>query len=362
MKRKARRNDSDKRALKRLYYTPSLGSALGGARRLRGAIRKLKTRISDETTEGWLREQDPYTLHKKVTAKFPRRSTIVSGEGEQLQADLIDTQSLAKENDGYKFILTSVDVFSKRAYAAAIKNKSASVMAEALTEMLRTCPARSLQTDKGSEFLAKKSQEAIRRLGVHHFTTQNEDTKAAICERFNRTLQDRMYRWFTHTGKRRYLEALPDLIDSYNSTIHSSTGVAPNSVGDENREEVWHRLQRPMRYRTPKLSIGDHVRITKKRMTFDRGYTANWSHEIFTVIGVSQTIPITYSIEDLLGEVIAGAFYEQELQLVTKPTTFKIESVVKRRGKGRSEELLVRWYGYPDKFNQWIKPSQFAPL
>ena len=349
--------------LKELYYTPSLTSALGGEGRLRNAARKLKRRIAENNVKQWIEGQDPYTLHKRAITKFPRRRVTVNGESQQFQADLIDTQSLASENDAHTFILVAIDIFSKRGMAIPVKNKSGAVMAEALTVLLKHESLRTLQTDKGLEFVSLKPQRALKKMGIRHFVTQNETIKASIVERFNRTIQERIYRYFTYTGKRRYLEILPEIIAAYNATPHGSTKVAPNDVTDENREKIWLRLNMPTSLpKLPTLASQDHVRITKKRMAFERGYTPNWSYEIFIVTDVLPTQPVTYAIKDLLDENIKGTFYEQELQRVRKPTNFKVERVLKSRGKGRKKEHLVRYLGYPEKFDQWITHSQFTSL
>ena len=99
----------------------------------------------------------------------------------------------------------------------------------------------------------------------------------------------------------------------------------------------------------PKFAIGDHVRISKyKRKVFDKGYTPNWTEEIFVIYKVLPTKPITFGIVDLMGEKIKGSFYEKELQKA-KQETFRIEKIVRRDKKNK--KALVKWNDYPDKFN-----------
>ena len=101
----------------------------------------------------------------------------------------------------------------------------------------------------------------------------------------------------------------------------------------------------------PAFAIGDKVRISKyKRQVFDKGYTPNWTEEIFVIDKVLPTKPVTYSIVDLMGESIKGSFYEQELHKA-KQQTFRIEKVIRRDKK---KMALVKWSGYPDKFNSWV--------
>ena len=99
----------------------------------------------------------------------------------------------------------------------------------------------------------------------------------------------------------------------------------------------------------PKFSVGDKVRISKKKKTFERGYIARWTEEIFKIVEVKRTSPVTYKIAHLNLEEIMGTFYETELQK-TSQELFRIEKVIKR-GKKKS---LVKWKGYSDDFNSWV--------
>ena len=102
----------------------------------------------------------------------------------------------------------------------------------------------------------------------------------------------------------------------------------------------------------PKFSIGVKVRLSKyKRRIFDKGYTPNWTEEVFTVDKILPTKPVTYYTVDLLSEKIEGSFYEKELQKA-KQQTFRIEKVVRRDNK--KKKVLVKWKGYSDKFNSWV--------
>ena len=99
-----------------------------------------------------------------------------------------------------------------------------------------------LQTDKGSEFLNRPLQQLLKEYGVHHFTTHNEETKASVVERFNRSLKTRMWRYFTKKQTIRYVDALQDFVRSYNDSYHRSIGMAPSAVNGANQETVWQRL------------------------------------------------------------------------------------------------------------------------
>ena len=139
--------------------------------------------------------------------------------------------------------------------------------------------------------------------------------------------------------------------------------MSPNEVTHENQEDVWDRLNAGMHKRQydaikPRLSVGDTVRLSKARKTFSRGYTPNWTTEVFLVTRVlTRERPVVYRIKDMNDKVIDGTFYERELQKVTPTDVYSVEKVLRRCYGGR--QLLVKWVGYPDSFNSWINREDY---
>ena len=112
------------------------------------------------------------------------------------------------------------------------------------------------------------------------------------------------------------------------------------------------------KFKKPKFKIGDKVRISKyKRKLFDKGFTPNWTEEVFVVDGILHTKPVTYRLVDLQGETVTGSFYEQELQKTTQEI-FRIDEVIFRDKK----RALVKWKGYPNKFNSWVPLNKLKNL
>ena len=141
-----------------------------------------------------------------------------------------------------------------------------------------------------------------------------------------------MWNQFTVKGNTQYLEMLPKLVKKYNETKHSSIKMTPVEASKKKNEgAVYFNLYGNMQSSSkPKFKVGDKVRISKyKRKTFDKGYTPNWTEEIFIVDTIQYTNPITYKIKDLNGEKIEGSFYEPEL-LQAKQDIFIIEKVIWR--------------------------------
>ena len=230
---------SDSRILNSIYYDPKQTGSYGGFDSWRRASHSALG-ASGKEVKRWLSEQDTYTLHKPVRYRFRRRRVVVGGINHQWQADLVDMSRLKRYNDGHTFILTVIDVLSKKAWSVPLKNKSASSLTAAFRRLLRNNDGpQKMQTDKGKEFLNRQLQDVLKEKGIRHFTTHNEETKACIVERFNRTLKTRMWRYFTKYQTLRYLDVLQHLVDSYNTSYHRSIGMSPVEVNVVNQEEVW---------------------------------------------------------------------------------------------------------------------------
>ena len=349
------------RKLQDLYYNPSLPSSLGGQANLQHNAPD----VPSSKIKEWLLSQDAYTLHKKVNRKFKRRPTIVSGANIQYQADLIDMSKFSKHNTNYKYILTVIDVFSKFGWCKPLKTKHGSEISLALQGVLTLNPCKDLQTDKGKEFYNKSVRKLLERLAINHFSTENDDIKASIVERFNRTIQSKIYRWFSYKNTNNWINILQKITDGYNATKHSVTKVAPNDVKKFNQEDIWlniHLQEGIPTHKRSELQVDDPVRISRYKHIFEKGYDKNWSTEVFLIDKIEHTRPITYRLRDQKNERIHGTYYFNELQKVALPKVFLLDDIIKEKGIGRKKEYLVSYKGYPSKFNEWITHKQLINL
>ena len=294
-------------------------------------------------------------LHKPIKRKFNKRRVLVSGIDKIWAADLADMTALNKDNEGVNFLLLVIDIFSKYGWVIPLKNKKGETVANALKTIFKERKLEKLWTDKGREFYNKDVKDL-----VELYSTENEE-KSSIVERWIRTIKEKMWKYFTDNNTYNYMDVLPELVEDYNNTVHSSTKLTPIDASKKKNElTVWRNLY-PDRYKinnlTPKFSVGDEVRITKKKKVFEKGYTTRWTEEIFTIKEIQNTDPITYELEDLQGEEIKGTFYEPELQK-TKQQIYRIEKIIKKE-KNKS---LVKWKGYSDKFNSWVDNKDLINL
>ena len=157
------------------------------------------------------------------------------------------------------------------------------------------------------------------------YSTNNEG-KSVIAERFIRTLKNKIYKYMTSISKNVYIDKLDDIVKGYNNKYHTSIKIKPVDVKDN----TYIDFKKEVNDKDPKFKVGDHVRISKYKNIFAKGYMPNWSEEIFIIKKIKNTVPWTYIINDLNGEEIIGTFYEKEL-LGTNQQEFLIEKIFKRK-------------------------------
>ena len=273
--------------------------------------------------------------------------------GYQVESDLADFSSIADENDGFKFLLVVIDVFSRKAFVEPMKNKSGKTTADALEKILKRMGSVLIfRSDRGKEYLNSHVQKLFEQENIKQVVTDNEEVKCAQAERLIRTIKNKIYKYFTHFGKQRYIDVIQKVVDTYNDTVHSAIGRKPNEVNRNNLREVYEYLYSGKgRYKkltiipkeTPKFKIGDHVKVSASKLKFAKGFQPNFSHEHFVVSKVILRVPTVYRLKDVAGEKITGVWYEKELQAIKADgsTEFRIDKILKTQGKGRSRRLFV---------------------
>ena len=208
--------------------------------------------------------------------------------------------------------------------------------------------------------------------GILHSVTHNEK-KANYVERLIRTIKKRIVKFFQHRNSLRYIDHLQEFITSYNDTYHTGIKMRPNKVNSNNEQMLWEQQyvepfimdkdkkknKKKMKFR---FKLGDRVRISYLITLFEREYHQKWTGEVFTVKKrwSREGIPV-YEIDDYGGQDVEGTFYEPELQRVTfdEDQPFKIEKVLKTRGRGHNKEYYVKWMNWPAKYNSWTKDVEY---
>ena len=173
-----------------------------------------------------------------------------------------------------------------------------------------------------------------------------------------------MWKMFSANNNTVYYDKIDDLLENYDNSFHRSIKLSQTEASKiKNSKRVFANLYPDeiyKRIKIPKFHIGDRVHISKfKRKLFDKGFTPNWTEEIFVINEILNTKPVTYRLVDLQGEAVTGSFYKQELQRSSQEI-FRIEKVILR--DNMQKRALAKWRGYPDKFNSWIPMSELNKL
>ena len=267
----------------------------------------------------YLRKNITHSLHKPARQHFPRRKIVTHYPGQIVQSDLIDMQKYSGSNSGYNFILVVIDCFSKKLYAEALKNKSAEETANALRKIFERIPfpIQTLIFDEGLEYKNRHVNLLLTEYNVHSYHIKSK-LKASSAERVNKTIKNKIWKYFTETGRKRWIEILPELVENYNKTYHRIIKRPPNEVTWKNRKEVFKTMFPKIKSVVKcRLREGDQVRIALNKDIFEKGFTVNWSDEIFTVISAFQKNGVCwYRLKDSKGEIYPKAKYFYQLNKV----------------------------------------------
>ena len=352
--------------VKKLYQDPKFIGSFAGKKTFYNAVKAQNRNTKYKVVENALKKVESYTLHKPVTKPPKYRRIFTKGIDYLYQIDLVDMTKFEKKNNGYRWIITIIDTFSKKAWAFKMKRKSAKSIMAVMTPFLRNNTPQKMEFDQGTEFYNQLFLKLLKKHKIKYFSVYS-DRKCAIVERFNRTLKTRMYRSFTARGSHKWVDVLDDLVNGYNNTKHSSTKFTPNDVNEQNEDEVRKNLypdiKRESKHIITHFNIGQTVRITKKKSIFQKGYEQTFSYEVFEVSEVKDTYPVTYGLRDYKGDLIEGSFYSSELQAVdVTDNIWPIEKIVRTRVRGGKTEYLVKFKGYPDEVNSWIPQEDLFDL
>jgi hypothetical protein len=221
--------------------------------------------------------------------------------------------------------------------------------------------------DAGKEFINASFKKLLKEFGVHYFISYGE-VKAAIAERFIRTLKTHIWKYFKHFNTWRYIDVLQDFIVAYNNSVNRTIGVAPADVTLNKTFSIWKKAFNPLTRRLksqikrPKFKVNDIVRISSVKGAFEKGYVGTFREDYFVIDRViNYKYPFGYKIKEFdTGEPILGVFYEPELQKIifsknqTADKTFDVEKVLKTQKIGGVVYSFVKFVGFPARYNRWI--------
>ncbi len=323
--------------------------------------------IKKNTAKQILEHHEGYTLHREYKQPRYYNPYYVRQRRKQIQGDLIDISSIANENDGIRFLLVLIDIFTKKLWVYPLKDKKKNTMKNTLEEWiqsLRTKP-KILMTDLGREF---ENRPVLTLLRNHRIKWQIAlgTLKACFAERVNKTLQILIYKYLTQNETIRYIDVLPKLVETYNKRGHRSLkGMTPNEAdrpesGDQIRainEARFAKIGEKWKAKLP-FKVGDLVRLKtlpKKLTSSSRAYAIQFKGEYYRIIRINRNLPIAlYYLRDLSAEKnVPGGLYANEL-VRQRGELWKIEKVLKRKRVRGRVKIYVKWRYWGPKFNEWL--------
>ena len=249
-------------------------------------------------------------LHKPITKKFDKRKVYSQFKDNIWGVDLADMQSLSRKNEGIKYLLCAIDLHVKYAFVIPLKDKKGISIVNAFNKIIKQSNRKpnKIWVDQGGELYNNVFKKWLSDNDINMYSTYNEG-KSVVAERFIRTLKNKLYKHMTATGKNVCYDVLDDVVNKYNNTKHSTIKMKPIDVKNNKRVYTDEHKEKDSRFK-----VGDRVRISRYKNIFAKGYTPNWSKEIFFIDKINDTVPYTYNLKDLNDEETIGSFYDKELQ------------------------------------------------
>jgi len=362
-----------------LYQTPGHPVAFSSPGNI---FRYFNGRVPESIIRDALEHIDSYTLHREYKQPQVYNTHYVYRRRKQFQADLIDIASLKEENDMVTFLLVVIDVFSRKLWVIPLQRKTAEATKNGLQVWLSSMPndePESILTDSGKEFVNRLVSTLMREHNIRMDQSKNIH-KAAVAERVNKSIQVLIYKYLTNNGSVRYIDVLPELVSTYNNRKHRSLDyMSPNEADQiENQLKVRsihsvkygklasRKKKRVMSALKDKFKKGDTVRIkthAQAPSSARRAYLQQFHGELFTITDINNRLPITmYEIKSMdTEEVIEGGFYANEMTRI-RGDTFKIEKIIRTRGKGARKEFLVRWKYFGPQWDSWVKTGDMVNI
>jgi len=320
---------------------------------------------SKEKAKKALEHIDSYVLHREYKKPRVYNSYFIYNRRDLLQADLIDIRSIHRENDGTKFLLLIIDVFTKKIWLYPLQDKKGVTMRATLSRWLNELRSKPkvFQTDAGTEFFNRNVGDLFAGYGIEQRVARGT-SKASIAERANKSIQILIYKYLTDKETLRYIDVLPQLVKTYNRRGHRTLDMMPPFEADKPRNEERVRGIHVLRYQSvPKkkarFKLGDTVRIktqAKSGVSSNRrAYAEQFFGEYYRIMRINRTMPVPlYYLKSMdSGNMLDQSFYGEDLTRV-RGDIFKIENVIPNRirGRGRNRQILVKFKYFTNP--EWI--------
>ncbi|KAI6172284.1 hypothetical protein M3Y98_00955900 [Aphelenchoides besseyi] len=343
------------------YRSLDSSAAYSSVGNLRRALKSKN--IGSDAIRKVLEDDRTASLHKQRRLRFKRLKVRPAGFFTDASMDLMFMPELHKWNNGFRYVLVLVESLSRRVFTQPLRTKKPEEIIDALKSMFREVDYLfwSIFTDLGKEFDNQKVKRFLNSLEITHKLAHNTETKAALAERMIRTLKQRLYKYMSEKSTYKWIDALDPLTRAINHSHNRTLGLRPIDVNMRNWRQVWNRLYAyNASSKRVRLKVGDHVRISKWKAAFAKGYHAAWTDEIFRITKKMPTTPPTFCLCDLNGTPLSGRFYAPELSKTAAEPTYRIERVLRTRTLNGRRQLYVQWKNHSPSENCWINESDLV--
>jgi len=362
------------------YKDPIIG--LVGMNRFYDKLKNLYIGISKNDVSKFLKHNKNWQLHQQPKKIGNSKSIVTSKPNNIFSFDLIDMSKEKYNNNNITFLLTMIDAFSKKLYVFPLQNKEAKSIVNILKEFFdnnkKNIP-NIIISDNGSEFKNDLLNLYLKNIGVKQVFGLSYNPIGLI-ERVNKTLKELIYKYMSNNNTKNYIDVLNKLIENYNSSIHTTTKIAPNDVTNnikqnkeihKNIKDVSNKLLAKNNKQLPMLNKNDYVRISlqalpeNRKNKYKKSTNINWTNDVFKVnkriMNTNPSIKDRYKLNK-----ISGLYYRNELLLVpdykdknTKNNEYDVEKILDHKRIGSRIHYLVKWKSFDDEHNTWEPISSF---
>ena len=258
-------------------------------------------------------------IYSKPPKKYyPTNKTDVYYIDDIWSLDILDLKDYGPENNrGYRYVLVTIDNFSKFGWTIPLKNKNAQTIKDSFENILINSKRKPnlVESDRGKEFYNNTFQDFLNKNNIKLYS-RNSSYGAVFAERFNRTIRGLLKRPVFEKGESNWIDVLPTITKQYNNRIHSSTKLSPKDASlKKNEGFVFENLLDKRKKIKPKYQINDLVRVADLKKTFSKGDTTNWSYKLYKITEIiNDTIP-SYKIDNLKERYNESLLKKTELTL-----------------------------------------------
>jgi hypothetical protein len=350
-----------------LYRSGKHSTSFGGL----NTVNRFFKKAGPEKINSVLENIDSYTRHRANKPVRKRNPIYVRKKRFRLQGDLAEFIGLEDDNNGFKYILLIIDVFSKKLWLEKLRTKTEGETLNALKSIMKRVlpiePGATLCYDYGTEANNRVVKLYLEEIGLEMIHSKTE--KCSVVERVISSVKRLIMQYITEKETKSFMHDLKDFENIYNNRYHRSIGFTPlEGEKDENRQAIIERYQRRWskledgKRKLPRFKAGQTVRISNKVDFNHRSYDESHKMHAYKISKVLTHLPVTmYELTEYNGDEMNGVWYERELTEWTG-SVFKLNEVLQERKRAGKKEYFVSWMGYSNNYNSWIPEDQLTTL